>query len=94
MTTFLDRRTQTAESFDSGGDRDAGPLLVRLPRTPGRKDAEYMHLFGGPVDVEAHVSHALAERPTSTSERVNVSELAERVRKLEEEVETLKQLLL
>jgi len=93
LHTFADNEA-VISAADSLIERDAGPLLVKLPRTPGRKDAEYMHLFGGPVDVEAHVSHALAERPTSTSERVNVSELAERVRKLEEEVETLKQLLL
>ena len=33
-------------------EREGDPLVVKLPRTPGRKDSEYMHLFGGPVDVE------------------------------------------
>ena len=28
-------------------ERDGESLLVKLPRTPGRKDAEYMHLFSG-----------------------------------------------
>ena len=28
--------------------------MVKLPRTPGRRDAEYMHLFSGPIDIEAH----------------------------------------
>jgi uncharacterized protein YceH (UPF0502 family) len=66
-------------------DRDGEPLLVKLPRTPGRKDSEYMHLFSGPVDVEAHASQAQAARPAGGSERVSVVELAERVGRLEAE---------
>jgi uncharacterized protein YceH (UPF0502 family) len=69
------------------------PLVVKLPRTPGRKDAEYMHLFCGPVDVEAHASQAQAAMATGTSERVSVSELAQRVSSLEAEVAELKEQL-
>lgn len=64
-------------------NRDGEALLVKLPRTPGRKDSEYMHLFCGPIDVEAHASQAQATRPAGTSERVSVAELAERVSQLE-----------
>src|SRR5688572_2225696 len=28
-------------------EREGAPLVVKLPRTPGRKDSEYMHLFSG-----------------------------------------------
>lgn len=93
LHTFADNEA-VIRAANSLIERDTDPLLVRLPRTPGRKDAEYMHLFGGPVDIEAHVSHALADKPSGTSERISVSELAERVSKLEEAVEELKQLLL
>ena len=31
-------------------ERDGGPLVARLPRTPGRRDHEYMHLFAGEVE--------------------------------------------
>jgi len=72
-------------------ERDAGPLVVKLPRTPGRKDSEYMHLFCGPVDVEAHVSHALDERTGSSRERTSVAELAERLSLLEAEVAALRE---
>ena len=68
-------------------EREGGPLLVKLPRTPGRKDSEYMHLFGGPIDIEAHQSQAKA---TVSPDRVSVSELAERVRQLESDVAELK----
>ena len=64
------------------------PFVIKLPRTPGRKDAEYMHLFSGPVDVEELARHAMA---TGTSERVSVSELAQRVSTLETEVDELKE---
>jgi uncharacterized protein YceH (UPF0502 family) len=72
---------------------ESGPLIVELPRTPGRKDAEFMHLFSGPVDIEAHT----AERQTASSEkssvRSNVSELEQRVSDLEAEVAALKEQL-
>ena len=66
------------------------PMLVKLPRTPGRKDSEYMHLFSGAVDVEAHASEA---KETKTSgDRVTVAELLQRVQALEEEVAELKKI--
>ena len=71
-------------------EREDNPLVVKLPRTPGRKDAEYMHLFSGPVDIEAHAAHAQTAKTTGSSERANLSELAERVSKLEAEVAELK----
>ena len=72
-------------------ERDGEPLLVKLPRASGRKDSEYMHLFCGPVDVDAYASQAPAER--STSGRVSVSELSERVSRLEEELAAIKEQL-
>lgn len=68
-------------------DRQDNPMVVKLPRTPGRKDSEYMHLFSGPVDVEALSRQASAAQ---TRERESVSELAQRVDRLEVEVEELK----
>ena len=69
-------------------EREGETLLVKLPRTPGRKDSEYMHLFSGPVDVEAHVSQARETR--SAPARSNVAELEERVSQLEAEVAAIK----
>ncbi len=74
-------------------EREGNPLVVQLPRTPGRKDAEYMHLLSGPIDVGAHASQAQAAIATRTSERVSVSELAQRVSRLEAEVAELKEQL-
>ncbi len=72
--------------------REAGALVVKLPRTPGRKDSEYMHLFSGPVDVEAHVAKASAAKPAPSS-RGSIAELTERVERLEAEVAELKEKL-
>jgi len=62
-------------------------LVVKLPRTAGRKDSEYMHLFSGPIDVKAYTAKAIV---ASSSERASPSELEQRVSRLEEDVETLK----
>ena len=72
-------------------ERDGEALLVKLPRTPGRKDSEYMHLFCGPVDVEEHA--AQAAQATRSTPRVSTTELEERVSRLEAEVARLKERL-
>ena len=74
-------------------ERDGEPLLVKLPRSPGRKDSEYMHLFSGAVDVEALAEQMEAERTAAESGRVTVAELAERVANLEAEVARLRERL-
>ena len=58
-------------------------LVVQLPRVPGRKDSEYMHLFGGPVDIEAYALKAQSEKGSETSKRSSMSELEQRVSQLE-----------
>jgi uncharacterized protein YceH (UPF0502 family) len=92
LHTFADN-AEVVLALNSLIEREGGPLLVKLPRTPGRKDSEYMHLFGGPVDVEAHVSQAQAAKPAASAERVSVAELAKRVTELEAEVAELKKRL-
>lgn len=73
---------------------EGDPLVVKLPRKPGRKDSEYMHLFSGPIDVEEYAQKAEAEKGTESTRRSGLSELEQRVSNLEAEVEELKKLLL
>lgn len=74
-------------------EREGDPLVVKLPRTPGRKDAEYMHLLSGPVDVEAHVAEVRTAANDGNTGRSSVADLTERVTALEEQVAMLKQKL-
>lgn len=60
LHTFADNAA-VVDALASLIEREGGPVAVRLPRTPGRKDSEYMHLFSGPVDVAQHA----AEKSTS-----------------------------
>jgi len=69
-------------------ERDGDPMLVKLPRTPGRKDSEYMHLFSGEVDIEARADRTAPSK--AHSDRVTVAELADRVSALEAEVARLR----
>lgn len=83
--------TDNAAVVDALGgliEREGEPLVVKLPRTPGRRDSEYMHVFCGPIDIDAYATQAKVAR---TSERVSVSELARRVSKLEAEVAELRE---
>lgn len=91
LHTFGDN-SDVVMALDGMLNREAGPLVVKLPRAPGRKDSEYMHLFSGPVDVEAHVAQASAAKPAATS-RGGVAELTERVERLEAELAELKKQL-
>lgn len=72
---------------------ESGPLVVKLPRTPGRKDAEYMHLFSGPVDIETHASQATTAEAAKPPARSSISDLEQRVSDLEAEVAALKERL-
>ena len=91
LHTFGDN-ADVVTALDGMLNREAGPLVVKLPRAPGRKDSEYMHLFCGPVDVEAHVAQASAAKPAATP-RGGVAELTERVERLEAELAELKKQL-
>jgi len=91
LHTFADNE-EVVIAANSLAERDGEPMLVKLPRTPGRKDAEYMHLFSGPVDIDAYTAEAQSAKPSSAG-RTSVSELEQRVELLEAEVARLKSLL-
>jgi len=69
------------------------PLVVQLPRSPGRKDSEYMHLLSGEIDIEAHAQQVAAAQPERTAPRSSMAELEQRLGELEAEVAELKQRL-
>ena len=92
LHTFADNG-EVVVTLSSLIERDGEPLLVKLPRTPGRKDSEYMHLFSGPVDVEAHAAQAQSAKSPGSTDKSSVAELASRVTRLENEVAELREQL-
>lgn len=62
------------------------PLVVQLPRQPGRKEARNAHLFCGPPKISAE-DQEVAPEPA----RVRVMAENERIVKLEEEVAALRE---
>jgi uncharacterized protein YceH (UPF0502 family) len=93
LHTFADNEA-VVEALTGLMERDDKPLVVKLPRSPGRKDAEYMHLFSGPIDVAALAAQAQVPMAAATTERASTSELAERVSRLEAEVAELRDQLM
>lgn len=65
-------------------DREAGAVVARLPRKPGRQDHEYMHLFAGEIE---SVAEDMAQRPTTSAS--GRSNLEQRVEQLERELTAL-----
>lgn len=92
LHTFADNNA-VVDALGGLLERNGPPVVVKLPRTPGRKDAEYMHLFSGPVDMEALASQAQSASSSGNSERVSVPDLAQRVSQLEAEVAELREQL-
>jgi len=73
-------------------DDDTDSLLVLLPRTPGRKDAEFMHQLCGPVDMQAYAQAAASERGSSGANS-RIAELEARIAELEQDNQALRQRL-
>lgn len=92
LHTFADN-AEVVVALDGLIGREAGALVVKLPRSAGRKDSEYMHLFHGPVDIAAHVAESNAKKPVAVSQRGGVAELTERVDRLEAELAELRKQL-
>ena len=68
-------------------------LVIMLPRSPGRKDSEYMHLFSGEIDLQAHAQQVAQAQPERESSRSSLAQLEQRLSVLESQVAELKQLL-
>nr|WP_199075938.1 YceH family protein [Pedobacter sp. ASV19] len=68
---------------------DEPPYVKQLSKRPGQKEARYMQLFGGETEAEPVETESLP----AGSEHRSYEELEERVVKLEQELEELKELV-
>jgi len=48
LHAFADNKA-VVETLTGLAEREGGAVVAKLPRTPGRRDSEYMHLLSGPV---------------------------------------------
>jgi uncharacterized protein len=92
LHTFADN-AEVVVALEGLIDYHGNELVVKLPRAAGRKDSEYMHQLSGPIDIDAYESAAIDSEASRSSQRVSVSELAQRVSELETELSELKKFL-
>lgn len=70
--------------------RQPEPLVVLLPRQPGRKESRYAHLLCGEIKVE-EITQSTASAPVQEKARLVIQTENERMDKLESELEKLRQ---
>jgi len=73
----------------------AAPLVQRLPRQPGAREARYAHLLGGAINVEELAATVMPKsepvRASSSGDNERVAELERQVAALQQELAELKQ---
>jgi len=70
--------------------REDEPLVMKLPRLPGQKDARFVHLVSGTPEVGEIVESAVAERVARrTTDSDRVAQLEGQVQALMQQVENL-----
>lgn len=73
--------------------RESGPLVVKLPREPGKRESRYQHLFSGEVDLEALAVESSYASSFSSNKmemlEAEVAELRQEVAELRAMVEKL-----
>ena len=82
----LEEVEQTLQGLST---RDTEPLVVKLVRQPGQKDARFVHLLSGEPDVEAAAENFPATRSSRTSDAERIAKLEEQVTVLTEKVDSL-----
>ena len=83
------------ETLDEMADRSE-PLVVKLERQPGQKEARYAHLLSGPVNAEAFQMRQSDAAPSAGSSRIEsleqeVSRLSDELTILREEFEKFRE---
>lgn len=81
LANFTDVKEVEA-TLEKLATREAGALVVKLPREAGKRESRYQHLLSGEVDVEAFA--------TASSGVAAPSESSEKLEELESEVASLR----
>ena len=92
LHTFEDNQA-VVETLNGLIVREEGAVVVELPRTPGRKDSEYMHLLSGPVDISVPATANPPAGSVTIKAKPENDSLSARVSALEAEVAELRDLV-
>ncbi len=91
LANFTDVKEVEA-TLEKLATREAGALVVKLPREAGKRESRYQHLLSGEVDVEAFATaSSVVAAPSASSEKLE--ELESEVASLRAEVAELKALV-
>lgn len=87
-TGTIDTVRDTLEEL-ANGDR---PLVIQLPRQPGKKDSRYAHLLSGEPNIEENAASATSHEPMKVKVTATLPpEAEERIANLETELAELKE---
>lgn len=88
---------EVESALEALASREEEPLVVRLPRQPGRKEHRYAHTLCGVPDVPEESAAAVPREPEAVararSDRDRLAALEEEVASLRAEVSTLREAL-
>ncbi len=85
LFTF-DTLPEVEEALTALARREPQPLIAKLPRQPGTKEARYVHLFSGPVETVAVADSSARAEPAVLAVRAE----NERIGQLEREMAELR----
>jgi uncharacterized protein YceH (UPF0502 family) len=76
--------------LDALAARSDGPFIVKLAREPGRRDARYAHLLSGESELETDSAPSMAPAAGVSAAEPRTASHAERIARLEAQVEELR----
>ncbi len=96
----LRTRTERLYQFEGLGEiqetldgliRRSDPLVVKIDRQPGQKEARFAQLLNGEFDVEAFAAAVATHRVSGSADNQRIEKLEEEVTNLRTEIESIKQ---
>jgi uncharacterized protein YceH (UPF0502 family) len=92
MAEFVDVG-QVEAALESLARHDRQPLVVQLPREPGRRESRYAHTLSGPVDARAHAAATAAQPGADGGSDERLAYLEDEVRRLRTDLDELRRSL-
>ena len=87
MSFWLDEVQQTLDELSRRNE----PLVLKLERQPGQKEARYAHLLSGEIDQAAIAVESATPRSSGSSSNERIEKLEDEVESLHSELEQFKQ---